>query len=68
MERLLRRGELLAAQTQQRQVERVAARLRNLLGDTAVEVQEARVVVRGRGMLKRWLTEPGLRFLTGEFE
>lgn len=67
MEGLLRRGQLIAARAQQRQIERVATGLRKLFGDSAVEVQQLQVAVRGRGALKHWLNDPGLRFLGGEF-
>jgi hypothetical protein len=41
----------------------VAERLKTLLGEAAVEVEEARVLVRGRGIIKRWLIDSSLRFL-----
>ena len=65
MEKLIARGEQLAAQAQARQVQRVAEQLRSLFGSAAVNVQEARVLVRGRGIIKRWLIDPSLRFLSG---
>jgi hypothetical protein len=65
MEKLLARGEQLARDAQQREVERVAQQLRGLFGSAAVEIEEARVLVRGKGMIKRWLIDPGLRFLAG---
>ena len=41
----------------------VAERLKALFGEAAIEVEEARVLVRGRGLIKRWLIDPTLRFL-----
>jgi hypothetical protein len=36
-----------------------------MFGSGAIEVEEARVLVRGKGMIKRWLIDPSLRFLGG---
>ena len=36
-----------------------------MFGDAAVEVEEARLLVRGKGLIKRWLIDPHLRFLGG---
>lgn len=63
MTRLMKRGEELAAIARQRRAEEVAQHLRGLLGEGAVAVEEARVLVRGKGMIKRWLIDPQLRFL-----
>ena len=65
MDALLSRGERLATEAQRRKVAELAAQLRAVLGSASVEVEEARVLVRGRGMIKRWLIDPSLRFLAG---
>lgn len=65
MDALLSRGERLALEAQRRRVAEVAAQLRAIVASAAVEVEEARVLVRGRGIIKRWLIDPGLRFLAG---
>jgi hypothetical protein len=65
MSDLLSRGERLALEAQRRKVAEVAAHLRAMLGSSAIEVEEARVLVRGRGIIKRWLIDPSLRFLAG---
>jgi hypothetical protein len=65
MEKMISRGDAIARDAQQRQVQRVAQQLRGIFGSAAVQVEEARVLVRGRGMIKRWLIDPSLRFLTG---
>jgi hypothetical protein len=67
MGNLLKRAEELASEAQRRKVAEVAERLKELLRDAAVEVEEARVLVRGRGIVKRWLIDPTLRFLSGGF-
>ncbi|MFL6730144.1 MAG: hypothetical protein ACJ8E3_00650 [Sphingomicrobium sp.] len=61
---LIRRADGLALAEQRRQAQRVAARITEMLGSGAVEIVDAKVVVRGPGLLKRWLSEPGLRFLS----
>lgn len=65
MDALKSRGERLARDGQQRKVGEVATQLRGIFGSAAVEVEEARVLVRGRGIIKRWLIDPSLRFLVG---
>ena len=65
MERLAARGGQLARGAQEQRVQKVAQQLRMIFGSAAVEVEEARVLVRGRGMIKRWLIDPSLRFLGG---
>ena len=63
MAALIRCAEELAHSAQRAKVAAVAERLKTLLGEAAVEVEEARVLVRGRGIIKRWLIDPTLRFL-----
>ena len=65
MEKMMARGEQIAHAARQQQINRLAARLRQLLGSSAVSTDEARVIVSGRGMIKRWLIDPSLRFLSG---
>lgn len=65
MEKLLRRGGDLADAARQRAVRRVAQQLRTLFGTAQVEVEEARVLAGGRRMMKRWLTDPAVRFFGG---
>jgi hypothetical protein len=65
MNELVSRGERLARDQQRQAVQSVANRLRVLFGSAAVEVEEARILVRGRGIVKRWLIDPSLRFLSG---
>lgn len=65
MSELLKHGEALARESQRRRVRELAERLRAVFGSAAVEVEEAAVLVRGRGMVKRWLIDPSLRFLSG---
>lgn len=68
MNELIRRAEMLAAAHQRRQVERLSARMKEVLGTSAVDIVDARVVVRGRGLIRRWLIDPGLRFLSSGFK
>lgn len=65
MDKLVARGEQIAAQAQAIQVNRVAQRLRAMFGSPAVTTEEAQVMVSGRGLARRWLTDPSVRFLGG---
>jgi hypothetical protein len=65
IDRMIARAEQLAQDTQQRRLQQVARQLRAIFGSAAIEVEEARVLVRGRGIVKRWLIDPSLRFLAG---
>jgi hypothetical protein len=60
---LVSRGARLAAQRQRQRIDRVAAELRKVFSDAAVVIDEAHVLVRGKGLIKRWLVDPNLRFL-----
>ena len=62
---LMRRGEEIARERQRETLTRVAGNLEALLGDGAVEIEDTRVLVRGRGLIRRWLVDPALRFLAG---
>jgi hypothetical protein len=67
MDLLMARGERLAQDRLRLKTGQVAEQLRSIFGSAAVEVEEARVLVRGRGIIKRWLIDPSLRFLVGGF-
>lgn len=60
---LIRRGEKIARAAQRARVLAVADTLKAVLGAGAVEVEDARLVVRGRHIVRRWLIDPALRFL-----
>jgi hypothetical protein len=60
---LLARGDIRARRAQQRTIRAIADRL-NALTQASVQVEEARVLVTGRGLIKRWLIDPELRFLS----
>jgi hypothetical protein len=64
MEALMARGEAIARDAQQRKIADVAQQLRTMFGGVPVQTDDAQVVVRGRGLLKRWLTDPSFRFLS----
>lgn len=66
MSELLKRGEELAREAQVQRVTQVAGRLKELVRGISIETDEARVIVSGRGLLKRWLIDPQLRFLAGD--
>ena len=66
MSELLKRGEELAREAQVQRVTQVAGRLKELVRGISIETDEALVIVSGRGLLKRWLIDPQLRFLAGD--
>lgn len=65
MERLLKRGDEIARAAQRRGVAQVAERLRARFGLGAVQADKTSVVVSGQRLVRRWLTDSGLRFLAG---
>lgn len=65
MENLLRRGEGLASERQRTKIRDVAEQLRAIFGSAAVHVDDTNVLVSGRGIIKRWLVDPAVRFLAG---
>lgn len=65
METLLARGEAIAQRAQAQLVERAAQKLRGMFGSGAVIADGTQVRVSGRGVLKRWLVDPAVRFLAG---
>jgi hypothetical protein len=65
MERLVRRAEKRAREAQARRIELLAGRIKEVLGSASVETDGAQIVVKGRGVLKTWLSDPTLRFLSG---
>ena len=64
IEKLVRRGEEIAAAAQRRKLGQIAEQLRTLVGNS-VHVEGAQVRVVGRGIISRWLVDPSLRFLGG---
>ncbi|MEO6226011.1 MAG: hypothetical protein ABIO80_09215 [Sphingomicrobium sp.] len=65
MGQVMKRAADIARAAQQQRVAAVAERLTAIFGSGAVEVEEARLLVRGSGLIKRWLIDPELRFLSG---
>ncbi len=63
MERLLGRAEDRGRARRARRVAELTERLRELLGEGSVQAEEGRILVRGRGMVPRWLNDPSLRLL-----
>jgi len=66
MAKLVTRGDALARAAQAKRIEQIGARLKELVRGVSIETDEARVIVSGRGLLKRWLIDPQLRFLAGD--
>ena len=66
MAKLVTRGDALARAAQAKRIEQIGARLKELVRGVSIETDEARVIVSGRGLLKRWLIDPQLRFMAGD--
>ena len=65
MKRLIERAEQRARAAQRRCVSRIADHLRTTFGSGTVEAREDEVLIRGKGIIKRWLVNPRLRFIAG---
>jgi hypothetical protein len=61
-ERLLARGQTIAARAKARTIERIAARIREQVRGISVRAGSAGIELRGRRLLARWLNDPALRF------
>lgn len=62
---LLARGEALATEQLQKKLQDVATQVRALFGTGAVTVEDGQVAISGKGLLKRWLSDPAVRFFVG---
>jgi hypothetical protein len=67
MERLMSRAQALAGAAQSRQVAKLAAAMQSMLG-SKVQLEGRNVILSGHGLMKRWLTDPALRFLSSGFK
>lgn len=65
MKQVQKRAEQLARAEQRRAIARIAAALHDQARGIAVEASGHGVVLRGRGLIRRWLVDPGLRFVAG---
>lgn len=63
MRQLQKRAAELARIHQQRSIARIADQLRGKIPGVTVEESNEGVSLRGRGLLGRWLVDPGLRFI-----
>jgi len=65
MERLEARGRAIGERAAERAVERLAAEARAALPGLEIEAGDGRVTIAGRGLGRRWLADPALRWLGG---
>ena len=65
METLVKRADELVRAGQRRKVQAVAEQLKALVVGASIEVEEARVLISGRGIVKSWLIDPRLQSLAG---
>lgn len=66
--RLRRYGDQLARATERRKAMEVAKHLKTVLRGASLSVEESLIVISGRGLSKRWLGDPRLRFLGGHLK
>jgi hypothetical protein len=64
MTKLQKRGEAIARARQKLAIDRVEARLREQIAAVQIEVEQFEIRIRGAGLVKRWLTDSGLRFIS----
>ena len=64
MEALIRRGAILVAPAARRKAQEIAACVIEKLGEGSAQAIGEKVAVSGKGLMKRWLSEPDLRFLS----
>lgn len=56
-------AEARARRAARRRARAIAERMRRVLRGATVEASETGVIVSGRGLVRRWLIDPELRFL-----
>lgn len=61
MKQLLKRGEQLARDMERRRLEQIAAGIRDL--GVSVASEGSTLVLTGRKLIRRWLSDPALRFV-----
>jgi hypothetical protein len=65
MEGMVRRVEARVREAQGRRIDALAATIKGVLASAFVETDGAQIMIKGRGVLKAWLADPTLRFLSG---
>lgn len=68
MGRLIKRGEEISRRAQQQKIGQVVARLQELLGARAVELEGTNVTVSGQDLVRKWLADSRLRFMGSELK
>lgn len=65
MRRLQERADGLAQQWLARRVEQLESSIREAVPGASIEVERSQIGISGRGLRRRWLSEPALRFVAG---
>ena len=63
MMKMIRWAERRARDEARKSAEKLTQRMRQTLRGASVEAFETEVIVNGRGLVRRWLIDPELRFL-----
>lgn len=66
MMKLQMRAEQLARAEQRRRIAKLARGYREQMPGASIVAEAAALVIEGRGVLRRWLTNPSIRFI-GDF-
>jgi fructose-1,6-bisphosphatase/inositol monophosphatase family enzyme len=64
---MMRRALAVAERLAEARRRRIIGQLATQFSDMQIEAEEARLVVRGKGLIRRWLIDPELRFLDGDW-
>jgi hypothetical protein len=63
MRQLIERAGGMARKTQRRRIAGIVRRAQEEVQGVRVQAQESAVVIKGQGLIRRWLEDPALRFL-----
>lgn len=63
MDRLIARAQELVRKQQRRRIEGITAALATQLSGAEIEVTAGGISVAGKALLRRWLSDPALRFV-----
>lgn len=65
MKALIQRADAIAQRARAKTAAKLAGSIRAAVRGVQVEAEPSAVVLSGRGLMRRWLTDPALRFAAG---
>lgn len=60
--RFVERAEAVARKRQRRRIERILSAIEDRASGVSAEATASTIVLSGRGLVRRWLSDPSLRF------